>query len=90
MAALLGQICRGEIDGDAPSRERQTRGDQCGPHPLPRLGNGLVRQANDIECGKAGRDLDLDIDRAGFDTLEGDGCDPLDHSCPCLWSESLA
>ena len=37
MAAFLGQVGRSEIDGDAPRRQRQARGDQCGTDPLARL-----------------------------------------------------
>jgi hypothetical protein len=35
-----------------------------------------------VEGGNAGRDLDLDIDRAGLDALERDRGYTLDHECP--------
>ena len=48
-----------------------------------RLGHGLVGQADDVEGGQAGRDLDLHVDGAGLDALERHGGDALDHDCPC-------
>ena len=50
MAAFLRHIGRREIDGDPPRRQRQPRGDQRRAHPLPRLRNRLVRQADDRRC----------------------------------------
>ena len=79
MAAFLGKVGGREIDRDAAGGERKPGGNERRAHPLARLGHGLVWKADDMECGQAGRHLDLDIDRAGFDTLERYRCDPLDH-----------
>jgi hypothetical protein len=56
-------------------------------HPFARLGHGLVRQPNDVERGQPRRDLNLDIDGAGFDALERHGGDALDHVAPA-WRQS--
>jgi hypothetical protein len=79
LEAFLGKVGRREIDRDATGGERKPGGNERRAHPLARLGHGLVRKADDMECGQAGRHLDLDIDRAGLDTLERYRCDPLDH-----------
>jgi hypothetical protein len=82
MAAFLGQVGRGEVDGDSARRKGQPRGDQRGTDPLARFGNGFVSQANDMECRQSRRNLHLDVDRAGFDALKGDGGNPLNHAAP--------
>ena len=58
-------------------------------HPLARFGHRLVGKADDVEGRQAGRDLHLDVDRAGLDALERHRRDPLDHvsqtmPAPCL------
>ena len=80
MAALFGQVGRRQIDGDAARRQRQAGGDQRRAHPLLRLRDRLVGQTDDIEGRQTGRDLHLHVDGQGLDALEGDGCDPLDHT----------
>jgi hypothetical protein len=75
----------GEIDRDAPGRQRQARGNQRCAHPLAGLGYGLVGQANDIEGRQPRRDLHLDIDGAGLDALKCHCRDPLHHGQPLLW-----
>ena len=82
MAAFLRQVGRREIDGDPARRQRQPRGDQRRAHPLARLGNRLVGQADDRERRQARRDLHLHVDRAGLDPLKGYGRNPLDHVAP--------
>ncbi len=79
MRALFRQVGGREIDGDAPGGKGKARGDQGGADPLFRLGNSLVGQADDVEGGQAGRDLDLNVDRAGLDALKRHGGDALDH-----------
>ena len=54
MAAFLGQVGGRQIDGDAPRRQREARGDQRRAHPLARLGHRLVRQADDGEGRQPG------------------------------------
>jgi hypothetical protein len=41
-----------------------------------------INMAHYLEGGNAGRDLDLDIDRAGLDALERDRGYTLDHELP--------
>ena len=53
-----------------------------GAHALARLGDGLVRQAHDVERWQARRDLNLDIDGAGLDALKRHGGDALNHAAP--------
>ncbi len=82
VAAFLWQVGGGEIDGDAPRRQRQAGGDQRRAHALFRLRHRLVGQADDVEGRQAGRDLHLHVDGAGLDALEGDRRDALDHDLP--------
>jgi phosphate-selective porin len=49
VAAFLRQVGGREVDGDAPGRQRQPRGDQRRAHALAGLGDGLVRQAHHVE-----------------------------------------
>lgn len=50
-----------------------------------------INTIQQLEGGQAWRDLDLHVDGAGFDALESDRRDPLDHcACPCLLPGSVA
>ena len=62
VAAFLGQVGRREVDGDSPRRQRKPRGDQRRAHPLARLGDRLVRQADNGKRRQPGRDLHLHVD----------------------------
>ena len=55
-----------------------------GPHPFAGFRNGFVGQPNHIERRQAGRDLDLDVDRTGFDPLKSYRRYALNHDCPHL------
>ncbi len=79
MAAFLRQIGWGEIDGDAARRQCETRRDQRRAHTFFGFRHGLVGQADNVESGQARRNLHLNVNGTGVDTLEGDRCDPLDH-----------
>ena len=80
MAALLGQVGRGEIDGDALGRQGEAGGDQRGAHPLLGLGHRLVGQPDQIERRQAGAHLHLHVDRAGLHPLERHRRHALDHA----------
>ncbi len=80
MAALLGEVGRGEIDDDALGRQRQAGGMQRAPHPFAALGHRLVGQADDDEARQAGHDLHLDIDGNRLDALKRHGGDVRDHA----------
>jgi molybdenum-dependent DNA-binding transcriptional regulator ModE len=82
MAAFLGQVGGGEIDGDAAGRQRQAGGDQGGAHPLTRFGDRLIAEADDVERHRPTSDLDLDVDRARLDAFERHRSDPRDHASP--------
>jgi len=82
VAAFLRHVGGREVDGDAPGRQRQARGNQRRAHALAGLGDGLVGQAHDVERREARRDLNLDIDGAGLDALERHGGDALNHAAP--------
>ena len=90
MAALLGHIRGREIDRDAACWERKAGGDERRAHSFTRLGYRLVGEADHIECGQPRRHLDLDINGTRLDALKRHCCDPLDHTCPCLRSGTLA
>jgi hypothetical protein len=70
VAALLGHIGGGEIDGDALGGQRQAGGDQRRAHPFARFGDRLVAEADDGEGDRAAGDMHLDVDRTGLDALE--------------------
>ena len=80
VAAFLGQVGRGEIDGDALCRQREAGGDQRRAHPLARFGDRLVGEADDHEGDVAGRDLHLHVDGPRLDALEGDRRNARDHA----------
>jgi hypothetical protein len=80
MRALLGQIGRREVHGDALRRQREAGGDQRRAHPLARFPHRLVRQADDREHHVAGRELHLHVDEARLDPLESDRRDARDHA----------
>ena len=77
-----GGLSGGKVDGDSARRERKPGGDQRRSHPLARLGDGFVSQANDMKRRQPRRNLHLDVNRAGFDALKGDGGNPLNHAAP--------
>jgi hypothetical protein len=79
VAAFLRQVRGREIDGDAARRKGEARGDQRRAHPLACLGDGLVRQSDDVEGRQTRRDLDLDIDGARLDPFECNCGDALNH-----------
>jgi len=60
-------------------RGQRDKGTVRSDQGLLRLGHGLVGQADDVEGGKAGRDLDLHVHRAGLDALERHRGNALDH-----------
>ena len=79
MRAFLRQVRRSEVDGDALCRKRQSRCDQRGAHALARFRYGFVRQPHHHEHHRPRGDLDLDVDGARLDPLEGDCGDAGDH-----------
>jgi hypothetical protein len=82
MAAFLGKVGGGEIDGDAARRQREAGGDQRRPHPLARLGHRLVGQPDDREGRHAGHDLHLHVDGPRLDAFERHRRHPNDHDDP--------
>ena len=92
MAALLRQVGRREIDGDALGRQREARGDQRRADPLLRFAHRLVAEADDVEHHVARRHVHLNVDRTGLDTLERHGRNARHHVRPpsaCRWDEHL-
>ena len=85
MAALLGHVGGGEIDGDALGRQSEARGDQCGAHALAQFGNRLVTEAHDHECDRATGDLNLYVDRARLNALESQRGNARHHVRPLRW-----
>ena len=66
----LSQIGRRQVRSDPLLRIFESRVDQSGPDPLPGFTNCRVGQADEREDGQAPADVDLDLDRAGFDAHE--------------------
>ena len=71
VTALLRQVRRRQIDGDALRRRRKAGRDQCAAHALPAFRHRLVRQADDGEGDGPRTDLHLDVDGHRVDALEG-------------------
>jgi hypothetical protein len=71
MAPFLGEVGRGEIDGDALWREREPDGVERPAHPLAAFGHRLVGTADNGEGGQARPDLHQHVP-ARLDALERD------------------
>ena len=89
VTALFGQVGGREIDGDAPRRQRETRGDQRGAHPLAQFGDRLVAEADDHERDVAAGDLHLDIDGASVDAFERHCRNARNHIAPARSSPAV-
>ncbi len=79
MAALLGQVCRGEVHDDALGRHGEAERGQRGAHPLAALGHRLVTKADNVEGGLATGQLHLHIHRLRLNALERECRDPANH-----------
>ncbi len=90
VAALFRQVGGSEVDRDALRRQCEAGGDQRRTHPLARFAHGLIGQADHHEGDVAGRDLNLHVDGARLDALEGDGGYACDHIFRCPAQPSLA
>ena len=77
-ASFLGEVGRGEIDGDALWREREPDGVERPAHPLAAFGHRLVGTADNGEGGQARPDLHQHVP-ARLDALERDRRDPRKH-----------
>ncbi len=78
MAALLEEVGGREIDDHPLGRQRETHGGEGGAHPLARLADRLVGQADDQEGREPRRDLHLDLDRHRLDPGKREGGDARD------------
>lgn len=67
---------------DSLGRQRKADCRQRGTDALAALRHRLVGQADDDERRQARRQLDLDLDRAGFEAEIGDSSDGRDHQAP--------
>src|SRR5208282_3990652 len=85
VAALLRQVGRGEIDGDALGRQGEAGGDEGRADPLLRLSYRLVAEAHDVEDDVAARDMHLHVYGPGLDSLERHGRYARHHVRP-LWA----
>ncbi len=79
MAALLGDVGRRQVDGDAPGRQRQAERVEGGADPLAAFADRLVGQADHGEGDQAAGHLRLHLDGQNLDALEGDSGDASDH-----------
>ena len=80
MAALLGQVGRRQIDGNALGRQADAGGKERGAYPLARFLDRFVGQPDQDEIGIARRDLHLDVDRNGLDARKCYSGDTGDHA----------
>ena len=77
VAALLGEVGRREVDGDALRRQGKAKRAEGGAHALAAFADRLVGQADHDEGELARRHQDLDVDRQHVDALESHGA----HLC---------
>ena len=82
--AFLGQIGGRQVAGDALGRQCKPDRGERRAHPLAAFGDRLVGEADDDERRQARRQLDLDLDRTGFEPEIGDGGDGGGHLGPPL------
>jgi hypothetical protein len=84
MAAFLRQIRGRQVHHHLLERQREAYGGKCGTHALAAFGDGLVREAHDVEVpvGRVAQ-MDLDIHLACFDALECDRVDMCDRHYRC-------
>ena len=77
--ALLLEIRRGEVDGDAPAREAEAAVLQRRAHTLPGLLHRRVRQAHDLEHRHAVGQVDLRRDGEAIDAGQAAAGDAGEH-----------
>lgn len=82
MRSLLGQIGRGQVDGDPLGRERQADRGKRSADPFAAFRDRLVGKADDDESGQPGRQLHLHFDGAGLKPEVSDGGDGRGHLRP--------
>jgi hypothetical protein len=83
VAAFLEQVGRRQIDGDPARRQRQPHRRKRRTHPLPALGDRLVRQSDDRKRRQTGCDVHLHVDIQHIDALKRHGMDSRDHDGSC-------
>ncbi len=77
--ALLPQIGRGEVDGDALEREREAGVADGRTHALPALPQRGIRQPHRGECRQPLADVDLHADQRRIDARQACGENPREH-----------
>jgi putative endonuclease len=75
----LAQVCGGQVGGDPLLRELEARVRERRAHPLARLADRGVRQADERERRQALADVDLDPDLARLDPEQGEGAGDGEH-----------
>ena len=79
MAACLGEVGGGEIDGDALGGKGDAKRGEGGANAVFRFGDGFVGEADETEGGDAGGDGALDFDETGRNAFESDRIGASDH-----------
>jgi hypothetical protein len=69
---LFRQIGGREIDDQTPGRDSKANRSEGGAHTLAAFGDGFIAQADDDDSRLAAGELDLDLNRPGFEPREGD------------------
>ena len=77
--ALLAQVGRGEVHGDAVLREREARVEDRAADALARLAHRAVPEADDRERREPLANVDLDGHAARFDAVDGERGDVGEH-----------
>lgn len=74
-AAFLGQVGRGQVQGDAPLREIEARAEQGGTHALARLAHAGFGQADDLGDRQAAGEVHFHPHQWGIDPGAGTAVD---------------
>jgi len=64
---FFADVGRGEADGDAAIGKDATGVAYSGANPLARFLHRRVRQADDIDRGQSGKQIDFDLDQLPFE-----------------------
>ena len=86
MAAFLRQVGGREVDGDAPRRQREPRGDQRRAHPLARLRDRLVGRPTTWKAGSPGETWTCTSTARASIPSKATVETRVNHACPSLSS----
>ena len=88
-AALLGQVCRGQVGRDAPSRKLETGIEQCAAHAVPALANRGLGQSDNGKRRQSTGKVNLNGNRGCVGTSTGATVHKCQRHVDCSLSLSI-